>query len=64
MPRAPFRPTTALTLPSRRALASPMGVIITLPLLVMAVGLGIMLVGRDAEVTDAIAEFLAATAAG
>jgi serine/threonine protein kinase len=31
-----------------RALASPRGVLITLPLLVAAVGLGIMLVGRDA----------------
>ena len=31
-----------------RALASPRGVLITLPVLVAAVGLGIMLVGRDA----------------
>ncbi len=31
-----------------RALASPLGVLITLPLLVVAVGVGIMLVGRDA----------------
>jgi serine/threonine protein kinase len=31
-----------------RALASPVGVLITLPLLVVAVGVGIMLVGRDA----------------
>ncbi|MBA3391018.1 MAG: serine/threonine protein kinase [Deltaproteobacteria bacterium] len=31
-----------------RALASPIGVLITLPLLVVAVGLGILLVGRDA----------------
>ena len=34
-----------------RALASPIGVLITLPLLVIAVGLGIMLVGRDATTT-------------
>ncbi|HEY5946373.1 MAG TPA: protein kinase [Kofleriaceae bacterium] len=34
-----------------RALASPRGVLITLPLLVMAVGLGIMLVGREATST-------------
>ncbi|HTR56046.1 MAG TPA: protein kinase [Kofleriaceae bacterium] len=31
-----------------RALASPIGVVITLPLLVAAVGIGILLVGRDA----------------
>jgi serine/threonine protein kinase len=31
-----------------RALASPIGVLITVPLLVVAVGLGILLVGRDA----------------
>ncbi|HEX5060807.1 MAG TPA: cache domain-containing protein, partial [Kofleriaceae bacterium] len=31
-----------------RALASPRGVLVTLPLLVAAVGIGIMLVGRDA----------------
>ena len=31
-----------------RALASPLGVIVTIPLLVVAVGVGIMLVGRDA----------------
>jgi serine/threonine protein kinase len=31
-----------------RALASPVGVLITVPLLVIAVGLGILLVGRDA----------------
>ncbi|HEY5933023.1 MAG TPA: hypothetical protein VIU61_00215, partial [Kofleriaceae bacterium] len=31
-----------------RALASPLGVLITLPLLVIAVGLGILLLGRDA----------------
>ncbi len=31
-----------------RALASPLGVIITIPLLVVAVGVGILLVGRDA----------------
>jgi hypothetical protein len=31
-----------------RALASPIGVLITLPLLVIAVGIGILLVGRDA----------------
>ena len=31
-----------------RALASPIGVVITIPLLVVAVGVGIMLVGRDA----------------
>ncbi len=36
-----------------RALASPIGVLITLPLLVVAVGLGIMLVGRDATRTSA-----------
>ena len=34
-----------------RALASPVGVLITLPLLVVAVGVGIMLVGRDATRT-------------
>src|SRR6476620_4586489 len=34
-----------------RALASPLGVLITLPLLVVAVGVGIMLVGRDATRT-------------
>ena len=34
-----------------RALASPIGVLITLPLLVIAVGLGILLVGRDATRT-------------
>jgi serine/threonine protein kinase len=34
-----------------RALASPRGVLVTLPLLVAAVGLGIMLVGRDATST-------------
>jgi serine/threonine protein kinase len=34
-----------------RALASPVGVLITLPLLVVAVGVGIMLVGRDATKT-------------
>jgi serine/threonine protein kinase len=34
-----------------RALASPRGVLITLPLLVAAVGLGIMLVGHDATST-------------
>lgn len=34
-----------------RALASPIGVLITLPLLVVAVGVGIMLVGRDATRT-------------
>jgi serine/threonine protein kinase len=31
-----------------RALASPIGVVITIPLLVIAVGVGILLVGRDA----------------
>ncbi|HEU4726792.1 MAG TPA: hypothetical protein VFT22_02855, partial [Kofleriaceae bacterium] len=31
-----------------RTLASPLGVLITLPALVAAVGLGILLVGRDA----------------
>ena len=31
-----------------RALASPIGVIVTIPLLVVAVGVGILLVGRDA----------------
>lgn len=31
-----------------RALASPVGVLVTLPLLVVAVGVGILLVGRDA----------------
>ena len=31
-----------------RALASPIGVLVTVPLLVVAVGLGILLVGRDA----------------
>lgn len=31
-----------------RALASPVGVLITIPLLVVAVGLGVLLVGRDA----------------
>jgi serine/threonine protein kinase len=31
-----------------RALASPVGVLVTLPLLVVAVGLGVLLVGRDA----------------
>jgi len=36
-----------------RALASPIGVLITLPLLVAAVGLGIALVGRDATRTSA-----------
>jgi serine/threonine protein kinase len=35
-----------------RALASPTGVIITLPVLVVAVGLGIMLLGRDATRTS------------
>jgi serine/threonine protein kinase len=34
-----------------RALASPVGVLITLPLLVIAVGVGILLVGRDATQT-------------
>ncbi len=34
-----------------RVLASPLGVLITLPLLVVAVGIGIMLVGRDATRT-------------
>jgi len=34
-----------------RALASPLGVVITLPLLVVAVGVGILLVGRDATRT-------------
>ncbi|MGE5184542.1 MAG: hypothetical protein ACM31C_20870, partial [Acidobacteriota bacterium] len=34
-----------------RALASPIGVLVTLPLLVAAVGLGILLVGRDATLT-------------
>jgi hypothetical protein len=34
-----------------RALASPIGVLITVPLLVVAVGLGILLVGRDATRT-------------
>jgi hypothetical protein len=35
-----------------RALASPTGVLVTLPLLVVAVGVGIMLVGRDATRTS------------
>ncbi len=34
-----------------RALASPIGVIVTIPLLVIAVGLGILLLGRDATRT-------------
>ncbi len=34
-----------------RALASPIGVLITIPLLVIAVGLGILLLGRDATRT-------------
>jgi serine/threonine protein kinase len=34
-----------------RALASPVGVLITIPLLVIAVGLGILLLGRDATRT-------------
>jgi serine/threonine protein kinase len=34
-----------------RALASPVGVLITLPLLVVAVGIGVLLVGRDATLT-------------
>jgi serine/threonine protein kinase len=37
-----------------RALASPIGVLATVPLLVVAVGLGIMLVGRDATSTASI----------
>ncbi|MEO7095764.1 MAG: hypothetical protein ABI175_21070, partial [Polyangiales bacterium] len=46
--------TVAESLPGRpalkigRALASPIGVIVTIPLLVVAVGVGILLVGRDA----------------
>ena len=36
-----------------RALASPIGVLITLPLLVVAVGVGILLLGRDATRTSA-----------
>ncbi len=35
-----------------RAFASPIGVIVTLPLLVIAVGLGILLLGRDATRTS------------
>ena len=38
-----------------RALASPIGVLVTIPLLVIAVGLGIMLVGRDATRSSSIA---------
>ena len=34
-----------------RALASPIGVLVTLPLLVVAVGVGIQQVGRDAPRT-------------
>ena len=34
-----------------RALASPLGVLITIPALVVAVGVGILLVGRDATRT-------------
>ncbi|HSN27359.1 MAG TPA: protein kinase [Kofleriaceae bacterium] len=37
-----------------RALASPVGVLVTLPLLVVAVGLGIFLVGRDATRTSSL----------
>ena len=36
-----------------RVLASPVGVLVTLPLLVIAVGIGIMLVGRDATQSSA-----------
>jgi serine/threonine protein kinase len=36
-----------------RALSSPVGVLVTLPLLVVAVGVGILLVGRDATRTAA-----------
>jgi len=38
-----------------RVLASPVGVLVTLPLLVIAVGIGIMLVGRDATQSSALA---------
>ncbi len=37
-----------------RALASPVGVLVTVPLLVLAVGLGIFLVGRDATRTSSL----------
>lgn len=36
-----------------RALASPIGVLVTIPLVVVAVGLGILLLGRDATRTSA-----------
>jgi len=41
---APEKPAVRIA----RALASPIGVLITVPLLVVAVGVGILLVGRDA----------------
>src|SRR6185503_13347218 len=41
---APEKPAVRVA----RALASPIGVLITIPLLVIAVGVGILLVGRDA----------------
>ncbi len=37
-----------------RALASPIGVLVTVPLLVVAVGVGILLVGRDATRTSSM----------
>lgn len=37
-----------------RALASPIGVLVSVPLLVVAVGIGIMLVGRDATRTSSL----------
>ncbi|HET7504104.1 MAG TPA: protein kinase, partial [Kofleriaceae bacterium] len=48
-----------------RTLASPLGVLITLPALVAAVGLGILLVGRDAtrSVSDEMARRLLTTTA-
>jgi serine/threonine protein kinase len=48
--------TTAARRPERlaRALASPIGVIITVPLLVVAVGAGILLIGRDATRTASL----------
>jgi serine/threonine protein kinase len=45
--------TDRLAVRAGRALASPVGVLITIPALVVAVGLGIMLVGRDATLTAA-----------